>query len=300
MQVQLNKFNENYTIDECSFHRYENVTSYNYAICQSILEINIQEICDLQHGEKEKNVYFVFDCPGKDAFSHWITESFIFYPIYLKLKESYPNIKIVTTNTKKYVKNIFNFFNIESEIVYEIEAKPNICFFPPVVSLNDLDDSNKDLFEKFLYDYMEHATSILREYNFRENKILFLPRNSVDNYAGNERIIHGTDDIEKNIIEIGGTVLNTYQINNIYLQLSIVNSSNIIILDYGSSFFFNCLFLKNKKIIVLDNYNAANGQLNGFLSLQIIYQQICKHNKVIFIHPKHDNIITYADIVDSL
>lgn len=300
MQFLLNKFNGNYTVDDCSFHKYENVISYNYELCQSILHINIEEMCDLQQGEK--NVYFVFDCPGKDAFIHWITESFIFYPIFLKLKESYPNIKILTTNTKKYAKNIFKFFNIESEIVYQIEVEPksNICFFPPVISLNDLDDSNKGLFEKFLYNYMEHAINILKGYNLHENKILFLPRNSVDNFAENDRIIHGSDDIEKNIIEIGGTVLNTYQINNIHLQLSIVNSSNSIILDYGSSFFFNCLFLKNKKIIVLDNYTIRNGQLKLFLSLQIMKECICKNNQVVFIDAKRDNTITYADIVDSL
>jgi hypothetical protein len=301
MQLVLNKNNGNYTMDDCSFHRYENVTSYNYEVCQSIINVNLSDEV-ISTKEEDKQVYYIFDCPGKDAFIHWITESFIFYPLFLKIKQLYPSIKILTTNTKKYVKNIFNFFNIESEIVYEIEeeVKPNICFFPPVVSLNDLDDNNKDLFEKFLYDYMEHATSILREYNFRENKILFLPRNSVDNFTANDRIIHGSDDIEKNIIEIGGTVLNTYQINNIHLQLSIVSSSNTIILDYGSSFFFNCLFLKNKKIVVLDNHNIRNGQINRFLSLQIMNECICKNNEVVFIDPKRDNTITYADIVDSL
>lgn len=69
------------------------------------------------------------------------------------------------------------------------------------------------------------------------NKYLLLPRNSKDNCIRCERIINGIDDIEDNIISIGGMVLNTYQMNNIELQMSIIKNSEIIILDYGSSFF---------------------------------------------------------------
>jgi hypothetical protein len=94
-------------------------------------------------------------------------------------------------------------------------------------------------------------------------------------------------------------VLNTYQINNLALQFSIVNSSNIIIVNYGSSYYFNCLFLQNKKIIVLDYY-VDFLHIEKFLSYRILHDIICSNNEVLFVIPKQDNTIVYADIVDLL
>jgi hypothetical protein len=37
---------------------------------------------------------------------------------------------------KKYVSNLLNFVGIKNEIVYKIEDNNNICFIPPLCSLN--------------------------------------------------------------------------------------------------------------------------------------------------------------------
>jgi hypothetical protein len=229
----------NYNIHDESIHKYENITSYKYTACQT--ELTIISSVD-GYFQEDKEIYYVFDCPGEDALIHWIAESFIFYPLLLKIKEIYPNIKILTRNTKKYVKNIFNFFNINIEITNTIKPN-NICFFSPIVSLNEL-DYLKDLYLKYIHLYIDNINLLLSNSLLPYNKIILLPRNNKENYIPNERIIPGIEDIEQNIIDNGGVVLNTYQINNIYIQLSIIQSSGIIILDYGSSFFFNCLFVK--------------------------------------------------------
>jgi hypothetical protein len=280
----------NYNIHEEFIHKYENITSYTYTGCKAILTI-ISSLEDFF--QKDKEIYYVFDCPGEDALFHWIAESFIFYPLLLKIKEIYPNIKILTRNTKKYVKNIFKFFNINIEITNTIKPN-NICFFSPIVSLNEL-DCLKDLFFKYIHSYIDNINLLLSNSILPDNKIILLPRNNKENYIPNERIIPGIEDIEQNIIDNGGIVLNTYQINNIYIQWSIIQSSEIIILDYGSSFFFNCLFVKNKKIIVLDNYRMIDGQRN-FISIKAIIDIIGENNTLIIVHPNKVKTITYNNI----
>lgn len=285
MSIILNDKNGNYLLEDCLLHKYENVLSYNYYLCSSqlILQLSSSE----ENVESNKEIYYVFDCPVQDPFAHWIYESFIFYPLMLKIQSIYPDVKILTKNTKKYVKNMFKFFNINNEIVNEIKNPNNICFFSPIVSLNDLDYLT-DLYVKYIHLYIDNLNFLLSNNISFNNKYLLLPRNSKDNYIGNERTIHGLNDIEDNIISIGGVVLNTYQINNIELQMSITKNSEIIILDYGSSFFFNCLNVKDKTIIVLNNYAYFSNQIK-FNSLKIMYDIIIKNNKVIFIDNLHKN-----------
>jgi len=125
---------ENFNIKDKKLCKFENVISYKYAVCKSELSININE--NLSSDNKE--LYYIFDCPGLDAFAHWFYECFIFYKNIIELTKLYPNIKILTNNKKKYVKLLFKLFNINNEIVYHntdylmekyIPKDSNICFF---------------------------------------------------------------------------------------------------------------------------------------------------------------------------
>lgn len=174
----------NYNIDDELIHKYDNVTSYKYAQCKSQLTI----ISSTENSfQQDKEIYYVFDCPGEDALFHWISETFIFYPLLLKLENTYQNIKILTTNTKKYVKNIFKFFNINIEITNTIKPN-NIMFFSPVVSMNDL-DCKKDLYVKYIHLYVDNINLLLSNTLLQSNKVILLPRNNKDNYIHNDRII---------------------------------------------------------------------------------------------------------------
>jgi hypothetical protein len=292
--ISLNSNSFNYEIDEYKLNKYENVISYNYSHCSPELKIYISS--DINNYENLKDYYYIFDCPGQDAFAHFVYESFIFYPILQKITDIYPSIKILNTNNKKYVKNLFNFFNINNEIINKIENINNICFFSPIVSLND-HNINQELYIKHINLFSNNITNNITL--FDNQNILFLPRNTKENYAGNDRIIYGTDNIKENIIKIGGTIIDTYELNDISLQFSKINSFNIIILDYGSSFFVNCIFLKNKKIIILNNYSHS-GQIDTFISLKILYDIIKNNNTLYFIKPKINNEILFDDFSDII
>jgi hypothetical protein len=296
--IVIDSNNFNYEVDEHKLSKYKNVISYNYINCSPTLNVEICENNINNAINNDTEYYYIFDCPGRDAFAHWIFESFIFFDYFLKINELHPTIKILTTNTKKYVSNYFKLFNVNNEIVNEITSHNNVCFFSPVLSLNS-NNINQDLFKNLLDNYVKKINSLI-DNNVFENNIIFLPRNSKDNFANNDRIIHGSDMIEESVINLGGSVLNTYQINNLKTQFVLINSSNTIILDYGSSLFVNCIFLKGKKIIILDNYKLSHNQINNYIFIKIIYDRIINNNDVVLVKSEKNNTIDFNDIKNFL
>ena len=268
----------NYEINNHKLYKVENIKSYKYFMYESKVDIEF-----LSHTSPNiKTIYYIFDCPGESAFAHWIFESFIFVPIFIEISKIYPEIKILTTNTKKYVNNFFKLWNINNEIVYEIETKDNICFFPPIISLND-NNSDQEIFVKYINTYIDKINDMINPINLNlQSDLIFLPRNTEDNYINNNRIVPKTDLIEKKVIENGGLILNTYKINNILLQFLLVNSVNTIILDYGSSFLVNCIFLKNKKIKIIYGIRAFSYQTANCICMKTICDIIFNNNEISF------------------
>jgi hypothetical protein len=290
MNITLHQNSFNYELNGYKFNKYNNVSSYKYGECRPLLDI-VHNVDDMPQCE----IYYIFDAPGGDAFGHWIFESFIFVDYFLEIKKLYPHVKIVTSNKKRYVYNFFKMLNINNDIVYSMN-KSNICFFSPVISLND---TNIDtiFFEHHIIKFVDKISSYINTYTIYNT--IFLPRNTKDNFIQNDRIIHGSDNIEEHIIQIGGTSLNTYELNNIKLQLNIINSFTNIILDWGSSLLVNGIFLKNKNIIILDNYRSFY-QLK-FPAISTIYNLISKNNKLHLILPSdRSNTIIYDDIKSFL
>ena len=281
----------NFVVNDVNVHIYENVISYKYALCapKLFLEIN-NEI-----KSENTNYYFIFDCPGEDALGHWVYESFMFYPLYSELKKKYPTLQILTSNKKKYVKNLLIFFGLDDNIVYKIDTNnKNVCYFPPIISMNDL--KNEDIFKKYINIYDNSIKEKLTKFQ-KNNKFLFLPRNTVDNYAINDRTIPLTEEFRTIIIEYGGTVLNTYEINNLTFQFNIILNSEIIIVDFGSSFLFNCIFLENKKIILLHNNNLSF--YLKFTSNKIIYDYIKNKNVIIQLNSEIYDTSSIDDFIKS-
>jgi len=232
--------------------------------------------------KENKSYYYILDCGGSFALGHWIYETFICISLLIELNKKYNNIKILTTNNKKYVKSILNLFNITNEIVYNIDNYNNTTFSPLILSLNF------DKIEPKLYEYLNYHLNFYINYiknniiNLNSNnKLLFLPRNTIDNYPHNDRTIVNTDKIKELVINNGGIVLDTYNFNNIKYQFSIINDTNTIILDIGSSFLFNCIFLKNKNIYLIDNFEHFETQYNDTLPyVKYIIQKILDNNNV--------------------
>jgi hypothetical protein len=196
---------------------------YKYALCEPKLTLYVSEpLCGhsadsdkfvsvLEELLPEKKYYFIFDCPGEDALGHWVYESFMFHSLFSELKEQYPTLQIVTSNKKKYVKSLLKFFDFDDDVLYEIiNTQNNVCFFPPIIAINRL--LHADIFIKYIDIYANSVKEKLVKLP-KSNKCIFLPRNKFDNYATNDRVVPYIDIIRNNIIELGGTVLNTYDLH---------------------------------------------------------------------------------------
>jgi hypothetical protein len=196
------------------------------------------------------------------------------------------DVKILTSNKKKYVKNFLNFFGIKNEIVYTIEDKNNLCFIPPIISLNV--EVNAPLFLRLVENFAKRIE--LNSLDLKiSNKILFLPRNLKDNCWPSDKIDvkflferrnqNDIDIISERVIKNGGIVLNSYEINNFFLQFSIIKSSRNIIVDYGSSLHVNCIFFKDRNIVIINRLKMK--QHEEFPStIRQLQDIIEKNNKV--------------------
>lgn len=221
-----------------------------------------------------KSYYFILDT--STAFAHWIYESFIFISELIELNKTNNNIKILTKNNKKYVKSFLKFFNINNEIVNTIDNYNNITYAPLFMSLNftHKDPKIDNYFNYHLDYYINYITNNIINIS-SINKCVFLPRNDHENFVHNEKF-NNIDKIKEIIINNGGIVLDTYHLNNIKYQFSILNNSDTIIVEYGSSFLVNCAFLKNKKIYVINNNNCyhiqmiTNPYINYFVQKNIL------------------------------
>lgn len=83
------------------------------------------------------------------------------------------------------------------------------------------------------------------------------------------------------LINNSNTVIDTYDINNLYLQCSIINSSKIIILHWGYSVFINCIPFKNK-IFIIQSSNTWFYKQDNFKMCKFYMDYILEHNKVIY------------------
>jgi hypothetical protein len=245
-----------------------------------------------------KTYYFILD--GDDyGLAHWIYHAFTCVDILQNLNITNNNIKILTKNNKRIVKNMLAFFNINNEIVYNIDNYNNITYCPLILSLNykNRDPNTDKYFQYHLNYYINYIKNNLINLS-TNNKLLFLPRNNFDNNIITDRIIENTDKIKEIIVNNNGVVLDTYHLNNIKYQFSIINNSNIIVLDFGSSFLFNCIFLENKKIYVIDNTNTLEGQCKILPYIRYLIDYITSKNNVEIINSTQIELI--ENIIKSI
>jgi FkbM family methyltransferase len=263
-------------------YKQENVINYKYEHLSP--GITIHKFENIKPSN-DAEVYIILDCPGADAFAHWVFETFIFFPLFEKINKLYSNVKILTNNNKKYVANLLKFIGMNNEIVYKIDNHDNICFILPLLSLNQILDENifKWGIRNFINTVEQNTITVKNKTN-----ILFLPRNTKDNFGHNglfpDRLdLNEVNYISDGVIKNGGSILNTYEINDFFYQFSIIRNSKNIILDYGSSFLVNGIVCKDQNIIVLNKHWKSDNHFI-FNSLNILYNIKLDSNNIIILN----------------
>lgn len=238
---------------------------------------------------KNENIhyFYLFESCFDSAFAHWIFESAIYLPYFIKLKSKYPNLKLLVKKTpKRSYKNLFfKALNIDEDDIFWLDnteyshdltinydniPENNICINTMPHYLNTVTVKNTALFKNLIVNFKNKIINNLNITILQEktNEHLFFPRSKLENFVSNDRIIDYTEIYnilkDKEYIE--------YDTNNtIYLkdQIELLNSSKNIYLDWGSSLFVNGLFCNNSNIF-LSGSKGLIGQLN-FEGMRMIY-----------------------------
>ena len=287
-----------YTYNDCEYICV-NTTSNNNPnnkFCDKLGKLQVKILNDDDCNDiiynDNKSYYYIIDSNNSPALGHWILESFMCIKLLIDLNKKIPNIKILTRNDKKYVKNLLKFFNINNEVIYKIDNSNNITYLPLILSLHH---KNKIPEEDIYFNYhLDYYINYIKNNLFdlsSFNKCIFLPRNDFDNFQGNERKIMNTNVIKHIIVKNGGIVLDTYHLNNIKIQLSIINNTDTIILDFGSSLIINCIFLENKNIYIIDNLNWYHNHSIDYPYNKYFIDIIIKKNNVRIINSTHLELI---------
>lgn len=273
--------------------QFENVVSCEFFNCKNYFTIANPS------SSSNNNIpikYLICESPGSPAFSHWVFEFLI--PNYHLLKyiiSEYPNMYWICFFGQRYIRNFLIFMGVRKSYIINASNEndhctklnnlkkiifnriPNIVFLPSLHSHNDT-----SVPEYIWHNIFQNNNLILRPSSKKTIPYLYLPRNNKDNYVQerNKILCH---EFENWILMHKGTILDTYMLNNIDMQIEILNKSKIIILYSGSSFIVNGYFAKESIIIVIDEINIR-GQVDIYTFYKAIHDHISKHNHIIYLN----------------
>lgn len=280
----------NITIDELHFGLNENVKRQKCNIMDSTLSFDYHN----ENNINEKSHYFyLFECCMDTAFAHWVFESALYLPYFVKLKSKYPKLKLLVKKNphRSYKKLFFNALNIHENDIFWIDNDDetlqhinysnipvnNICINTNPHYLNTIKVKDSIQFKKLIYNLRDIIIENLDICLVSEktNKHLILPRSKSENFVYNNRsldysriykMLNGQKYIEYDTI-------NTKDLKD---QINLLNSSKNIYMDWGSSFLINSLFCKNSSILIS---GTMRGQL-GLEAMKIIYDIHNENNSI--------------------
>jgi hypothetical protein len=235
----------------------------------------------------EPDIFFIIDCPCHMAFAHWVYESAIFLQYFKYFNDA---CLLLNANPHRDYKHLFSkLFGINKirwlDNTTENTNIPanNICIISRNFTLNDTSDAtsrNPDcltLYKTMVLNFRNHIIANKFDY-IKDNEHLFLPRNSIQNYVGNDRAVDYTNInallSEKNYIEYKTS--DTVDFND---QIKLVSRSKNIYLDWGSNLLVNGFFSKGSTIYCV---NKMPWQLH-YPFLRIVYDIIEDNNTMILI-----------------
>ena len=262
-----NSIHKNFIIDNIyKIYEVQNVSTYSYEDFKSWK-------IELSLGNPDI-YYFIIDTLYDDAFGHWVLESAIYLPVFNKLKELYPKIKLLLRSKKTYKTIFCDYFNIK-DVCYEIEPN-NTCFFPsPITAHNDNTISNE--YKLQFYKFREFFSyDCEQKYDF-----VILPRQTKENFKNNDRTINLNMLLNQKIEN--SYILNTDKITKLKDQIDIIKSGNNIIVTEGAAFYINSLFCSGKTIYVVDITETYKQQAIKYVKLKFFLETYKEKNNVIYI-----------------
>jgi len=213
---------------------------------------------------------FVIDVGMIPAFGHWVFESVIYIPIFLRLKRIYRDMKLMVGEYKTYKPLFAEYYGVDpDDILYSIPPG-SVCTIPSPLSL-----TSKEVCERHrrLFDRMVIPMTI-EKYEYT-----LFPRQT-ENYPKNNTSISYEPIIEYiDRVGIKYSVYHTSSVTDLTKQISKVQRSRVIIIPDGSAFLVNGLFASNSTIYVVGRL-CSEEQSMLYPQIKYILDLIKKRNRV--------------------
>lgn len=286
--------NDVHTLSIYKYKIVDNVKDYSYVDYDKWL-INTR---DNHNKEEHVNHYLIIDTLHNDAFGHWVYESAIYLLLFIELRRLYPQIKLHLHCHKEYKRLFYEHFGIDKTEV-TIELNPNNrCIFPLPITAHNKDTICQDYITQ-VDAFCRHIQSSVSKIANKNISILLMPRQTKENYIGNDRsynIEHISDKLAK---EQNSMILNTDNIHTLQDQIELVNSSKNIILHGGAAYFFNGMISNNANLVVLDATHHID-QLKQYVKLKysdyIVQMRNTVHNISNSDSFRYDDIKEYLEL----
>ena len=276
-------------INDIQFNIKENVKSISTYYDDSSKNI----ICYETPSNNDKVIYFLLETFSHAAFAHWVFESAIFLPYFKYFKGA--KLLLNKNPHRKYKALFLKLFDIdENDILFldnidlyrmDYENIPinNICIIPPhsILSAKKYNEIELQLYNNLIHDFKNIIISQSYSYD-KSIEHLLLPRNTVENYAPNDR----TSDYSPITSMLNGKEYmsyNTMDTEDMRDQLLLVSKAENIYLEFGSALLVNGFFSKNANIYVV---NKMEAQCIYYPFKRCILNVIERENKIIYL----DNI----------
>jgi len=245
--------------------------------------------------EQPNMTYFILDSHFDDAFGHWAFESAIYLPLFIKLKERFPTMKLLLKEKRTYKSLFCSFFNIkEEDIAYTIDSPVNTCIFPsPINALNcqQISEEYTEQLKRFYLHFIEYKS-------IQTDTILVMPRQKKENYPTNNRICDMNAIIsylETKNREIKHTVFHTDTVTNLIDQINIVSSAKSIIVSDGSALSVNAMFAREANIYILGNITPGQACVFAKVNKIIEFSKTLSKNTHTYFNSDKD-IIEYIKV----
>ena len=256
-------------IDGVNIYSVKNVINYKYHKEQYDILYN-NNIVNSEHQ------YFLIDGCENGSFGHWVIESAVFLPLFKKLKSVYPIIKLHLLCSKQFKTLFLNHCNIsQNDISYTLEPN-NECFLPEPCTILNANKREYSLHFRYIVDFFNSIRPEILP--VKDIDILFLPRQTKENYVGNPRT-HNTKELEDVILLMNNCyVLHTDKLTELKEQINLIlRAKNIIVTD-GSPYIINSLISLNANIICIGD--AVQHQITVLTEMRMIQSIIESSNKV--------------------
>lgn len=287
-----------YCIKDNTEHKHHMINNiYKIFIVENVIHYSLVnfnthhiEICKIKQEPLE--YYFVIDLVFHDAFAHWVYESAIYLPIFNKLKEIYPMIKIVLKEKKQFKSLFLKFFDImETDVVYDMQPN-NICLFPSPISLLNDNHTMTDIYKQIILQFIMKFSQSRTEPQLYD--YIVLPRQIKENYKNNDRTYNMKAIYEAiDIITTKYNNLHTDIIVDLKDQITLIQLAPHVILTDGSPFLVNNMFCNNQKLFILGTITIH--QAYTYHKLNYIIETICNINNNTYIylpiHTSHTQLI---------